>query len=284
MPAATNPELIVCPGGTRRVRSWVINVIFDLDGVLWHGSEPIRGAPEAVARLIGSGHDVLFATNNSWAPLARQEDKLAGLGVDATGRVVSSATAAASLVESGTSVFVLGGPGVAEAVRARGAETVAVAPVEDGPPQVDAVIAGLDFDLTYDRLRMAVTAVRNGARFIGTNHDPTFPSEHGLLAGGGSIVAAVATGAETPPVFAGKPHQPMADLAVSRLGAGGLMIGDRPDTDGLFARRMGYRFGLVLSGVTSAQEAAELDPQPDLIAADVPALLELELELGFGDG
>lgn len=251
-------------------------MIFDLDGVLWHGSEPIDGAPEAVARLIGVGHEVLFATNNSWAPLARQERKLAGLGIEATGRVVSSATAAASLVRSGARVFVLGGPGIAEAVRARGAEVVGVAPVEDGPPRVDEVIAGLDFDLTYDRLRMAVTAVRNGARFIGTNHDPTFPTQHGLLAGGGSIVAAVAAGAETSPILAGKPHQPMADLVVGRLGSEGLMIGDRPDTDGLFAERMGYRFGLVLSGVTTAAEAADLDPPPDLIAADVAELLDLE--------
>ena len=81
-------------------------------------------------------------------------------------------------------------------------------PVADrgaGPPTLDAVIVGLDFDLSYDRLRMAVTAVRNGARFIGTNHDPTYPTEHGLWAGGGSIVAAVHVASETEPAFAGKP-------------------------------------------------------------------------------
>ncbi len=245
--------------------------------MLWHGSEPIAGAAAAVARLIAEGHEVLFATNNSWSTIGRQEQKLAALGIDAGGRVISSASAAASLLKPGAKVFALGGPGIVEEAEIRGAHCVPVAPVASGPATLDAVIVGLDFDLSYDRLRMAVTAVRNGARFIATNHDPTFPTEHGLLAGGGSIVAAVATASETEPLFAGKPHRPMADLAVARLGADGLMIGDRPDTDGRFADRMGYRFGLVLSGVTDAAAAAMLGQAPDVVAADVADLLAGQL-------
>ncbi len=245
--------------------------------MLWHGSEPIAGAAAAVARLIAEGHEVLFATNNSWSTIGRQEQKLAALGIDAGGRVISSASAAASLLKPGAKVFVLGGPGIVEEAEIRGAHCVPVAPVASGPATLDAVIVGLDFDLSYDRLRMAVTAVRNGARFIATNHDPTFPTEHGLLAGGGSIVAAVATASETEPLFAGKPYRPMADLAVARLGADGLMIGDRPDTDGRFADRMGYRFGLVLSGVTDAAAAAMLGQAPDVVAADVADLLAGQL-------
>ena len=219
-----------------------------------------RGRSRRSPRLIAAGHPVLFATNNSSAPLGEQEARLERLGIEARGRVISSATAAGSLVEPGDRVFVLGGPGIVEAIEARGATSVAVGPVEQRAAEVDVVVVGLDFQLSYERLRMAVVAVRNGARFIATNHDPTFPSEHGLLPGGGSIVAAVATASETEPVYAGKPNTPMAQLALSRLGSGGLMIGDRNDTDGLFARRTGYRFGLVLSGVTSREMADALAP------------------------
>ncbi len=245
--------------------------------MLWHGSEPIAGAAPAVTRLMAAGHAALFATNNSSATLAQQEAKLERLGIEAKGRVISSATAAGSLVQPRERVFVLGGPGVVEAIEARGATSVAVGPIEERAAQVDVVVVGLDFQLTYERLRMAVGAVRNGARFIATNHDPTFPSEHGLLPGGGSIVAAVATASESQPVYAGKPNTPMAQLALSRLGPGGLMIGDRHDTDGLFAKRTGYRFGLVLSGVTSSEQARAQAPPPDVIAPDVAALLRTEV-------
>ncbi len=264
-----------------RVRSDVIDpipgFIFDLDGVLWHGTEPIPRACEAVARLIAADYPVLFATNNSSATVATQEAKLDRFGIDATGRVLSSAIAAASLISAGDRVFVLGGAGINEAVEARRGECVAVTAPDAGPPELDSVIVGLDFDLSYDRLRMAVTAIRNGARFIGTNHDPTYPTEHGLWAGGGSIVAAVRTAAETDPIFAGKPHQPMADLAVALLGPNALMIGDRNDTDGDFARKAGFRFAMVLSGVTSANEAELLDPAPDIIAIDVAEVLASEV-------
>ena len=252
-------------------------MIFDLDGVLWHGNHAIPQACQAVGRLIEAGHDVLFATNNSASTVVQQQEKLGRFGIDASGRILSSAMAAASLISEGEQVFVLGGAGIHEAVEARGGICVPVSPGEAGGPQLDAVIVGLDWDLSYDRLRMAVTAIRNGARFIGTNHDPTYPTEHGLWAGGGSIVAAVRTAAETEPVFAGKPHQPMADLAIERLGSEGLMIGDRDDTDGDFARTAGYRFGMVLSGVTSAAEAAQLDPAPDVIASDAAELLAAEV-------
>ena len=264
--------------------------IFDLDGVLWHGTVPIPRACESVAGLIDAGHPVLFATNNSAATVATQEAKLGRFGIDATGRILSSAMAAASLIEPGDRVFVLGGAGIEEAVEARGAMCVRIADDGVGPPALDAVIVGLDFDLSYDRLRAAVMAVRNGARFIGTNHDPTYPTEHGLWPGGGSIVAAVRTASETEPIFAGKPHHPMAALARSRIGSDALMVGDRNDTDGDFARQAGFRFALVLSGVTSAAEADVLDPGPDVIASDVSELLAIEVGLdqqansGKGDG
>ena len=76
------------------------------------------------------------------------------------------------------------------------------------------------------------------------------------------------------PVVAGKPHQPFADLVTARFGTDGIMVGDQPLTDGRLAVRLGYRFGLVLTGVTK-QGDLPVDPTPDLIAADLPALVAL---------
>ena len=111
-------------------------------------------------------------------------------------------------------------------------------------------------------MRTAGRAVLDGARLIGTNRDSTFPTPHGLEPGGGSIVAAIASVGGVEPVFAGKPEQPMADLVCDLVGAPPstmLMVGDRPETDGLFADRVGCRFALVESGVTGTGEGTHVD-------------------------
>jgi len=242
---------------------------FDLDGVMWTGREPIPGSAETVAALVENGHRVAFVTNNSFATVADQEAKLASFGIAAEGRVITSAMAGAALVEPGERVYVLGGPGIVEAVEARGGVVVDGADSDDRP---DAVLVGLDRSLSYERLSRAVLALRSGARFVATNTDATYPSERGMLPGGGSIVAAVrcATGVE--PVVAGKPHDPLAQLVRSILGPDGIMIGDRPETDGRFALAMGYRFGLVLTGVTSGDDLP-IEPQPAWVGDDVAQLV-----------
>jgi 4-nitrophenyl phosphatase len=241
--------------------------LLDLDGVVWLSGVPIPGSVEAVARLRAAGQRVVFVTNNSFARVGDQEAKLAAIGVLAAGDVVTSAMAAAGLLEPGSTALVCGGPGVDEALRARG-----VTPVTDG--RADAVIVGFDRGFDFERLRVASGAVRAGARLVGTNDDATFPTPEGEIPGGGSILAAVAYASSTEPVVAGKPFLPMADAVRALVGDGPhVMIGDRPSTDGLFARRLGARFGLVLSGVTKPDELP-VEPAPDVVGADLADLVD----------
>jgi len=251
--------------------SWAL----DLDGVIWTGRQPIPGSAEAVSQLIEDGHQVAFVTNNSYTTVAEQEAKLASFGIEAGGRVVTSAMAGASLINPGERVFVLGGPGVDEAVRARDAELLTEDDSRRHPP--DAVIVGLDRGLTYDRLSTAVLAIAGGARLVATNTDATYPSEVGFLVGGGAIVSAVVCASGRPAEVAGKPRRPMADLVRSRMGSHGVMIGDRPETDGQFAGALGYDFGLVLSGVTAEADLPVL-PEPAWTTADLATMVELVLE------
>jgi HAD superfamily hydrolase (TIGR01450 family) len=245
-------------------------VAIDLDGVIWRSTEPIRGAADAVARLREAGVPVAFVTNNAWPTVTEQEARLAALGIDATGAVVSSPQAAATLLQPGEHVLVAGGPGVREAVAAVGA-TPWTYDEADGSP-VDAVVVGYHRDFDYDRMRIASSAVRSGARLVATNDDATFPTAEGEVPGNGAIVAGIATAAGTAPTVAGKPNPPMVELVRSRLGPDGMVIGDRPDTDGRFARALGWRFGLVLTGVTAPADLP-VDPEPDLVAVDLAALV-----------
>lgn len=245
-------------------------VLCDLDGVVWLSHQPIPGSVEAIARLRAAGHRVLFVTNNSFSTLAEHEAALAGIGIPAVGDVLSSAMAAAKLMHPGERALVCAGDGVREALEARGVECRTVGRDDDGGP-VDAVVVGLHRWFDYAGLMRANAAIRAGARLIGANHDPSYPTPEGVIPGGGAILAAIETASERRGVVAGKPHRPMADMVRAVIGdaavATAVMVGDRPDTDGAFARQLGCRYVHVRTGVT-VDEAA-MEPEPDLIADDL---------------
>jgi HAD superfamily hydrolase (TIGR01450 family) len=234
----------------------------DLDGVVWLADTPVPGAASAVARLRGRGERVVFLTNNSAPTVGDYLGKLAGMGVPTEAEdLCTSAQAAARLVAPGARALLCGGPGVREALEARGVEVVLHGPA-------DAVVVGWHRDFDFDRLAAATAALHWGAVLIGTNEDPTYPTPEGELPGGGALLAAVATAGRAVPVVAGKPHDAMVELVAERVGEVEVLVGDRPSTDGLFARRVGARFALVLSGVTTEADLP-VHPVPDLVAPDL---------------
>jgi 4-nitrophenyl phosphatase len=257
-----------------------LSILLDLDGVLWRADKPVAGAAAALARLGGAGHRIAYFTNNSHPTVADNVAKLGEMGVATTaGLVLSSAQAAAALGSAGERALVVGGPGIVEALTARRLDAV----VCDGPggsDGFDLVVVGIDPAFDYRRLARAMAAIRAGARLVGTNADATYPTPSGELPGGGSILAAVAVASHADPVVAGKPEEPAAELVRVRLGRVDLVIGDRLSTDGVFARRLGAAFGLVLSGVTPAGHG-HLDPVPDHEAVDLAHLVDDLLEKRF---
>jgi 4-nitrophenyl phosphatase len=247
---------MTCPRGTPAV-------VLDLDGVLWLGDEPLPGAADAVARFRAAGLAVGFMTNNSSLPVSGYVDKLARIGVDADpSEVLTSALAAAELLAAdlppGSKILACSGPGVVEALEARGFEVVDAGKPDPGP--VAAVVVGWHRTFDFDRLDRASGAVRAGARFVATNTDATYPAPDGLLPGNGALVAAVATAAGRRPEVAGKPEPPTVALVRARFGERGVMAGDRPSTDGALAEALGWPFALVVSSATlSGDETTDHD-------------------------
>jgi 4-nitrophenyl phosphatase len=243
--------------------------ILDLDGVLWLSDDAIPGSADAVARLRARGDRVLFVSNNSSAPVGDYLAKLDRVGVPTeSADLVTSAQAAATLLEPGQTALACAGPGVEEALKARG-----VRAVRSGP--ADAVVVGWHRDFDYDGLTRAARAVMDGARLIGTNDDATYPTPQGPIPGGGAILAAVATAAGVEPTVAGKPYDTMTELVRARLGSelnGSTVVGDRPTTDGRLAVALGVRFALVLSGVTKEGDLP-VDPEPAEIVPDLASLV-----------
>jgi glycerol-1-phosphatase len=250
-------------------------VCCDLDGVLWRGDEPIPRGAAAVAELRAQGLRVAFLSNNSSLTVSDVIAKLARVGVAADSEdVLTSALAAADLLHrsltNGAEVLTCAGPGVTEALNGVGLRIV------DRPPAA-AVVVGFHRDFDFEQLDRASQAIRDGARFVATNLDATYPIPGGLLPGAGAIVAAIATAAGATPEVAGKPSPAMAELVRHRLGASGMVVGDRPSTDGALAAELGWPFALVLSGVTGrvAPPGGETvpDPPPPVVGDDLASVV-----------
>jgi glycerol 3-phosphatase-2 len=249
-------------------------LLCDLDGVVWLAHHAIPGSVEAIAAARAAGHRVLFVTNNSGSRIEDVEASLAALGIPAEGDVLSSAQAAALLLQPGERALVCGGPGIVQALEIRGVEVCPAAEVDAGA-SVDAVVVGWHRWFDFEGLTRAARAIWAGARLIGTNDDATYPTPDGPIPGGGSILAAVRTASGVEPEIAGKPYDPMAALVRRVIGAdrvsSAVMIGDRPSTDGLFAITLGCRYAQVWSGVTPV--GTVVNPAPDLVGDDLAAVV-----------
>ncbi|HEY7470347.1 MAG TPA: HAD-IIA family hydrolase [Acidimicrobiia bacterium] len=243
-----------------------MNVICDIDGVVYRGDRLLPGSDLALRRVLDAGIGLWFATNNSTqspAKVSAKISRITGVEIPPESIVTSSQAAVTMLGGDVGPVMVLGSEGIHAALSEVGIEST------DDPRQASALLVGLDWDLDYDRLTRAADAVRFGARFIATNTDPTFPIADGLLPGGGACVAAVQATTGVAPEIAGKPHQPMRDLLRAKGIGAAWVIGDRLDTDVAMARsEEDWKSILVLTGVTARSETAGADHVvPDLASA-----------------
>jgi 4-nitrophenyl phosphatase len=249
-------------------------VCCDLDGVVWRGEAPIPGSAAAIDALRAAGWRIAFVTNNSSLRVADYVERLASHGITAApDEMCTSAQAAAVVVaarvRAGASVLASAGPGVVEALEACGLRVV------DAPP-ADAVVVGFHRDFDFAGLTRAADAVRAGALYVATNLDPTYPVPDGMIPGAGALAAAVTTASGRAPIAAGKPEAPMADLVRGRYGNRGVVVGDRPSTDGLFAATLGWPFALVMSGVAGRVGGEPVpDPAPPYVASDLAALVPM---------
>ncbi len=247
-------------------------LITDMDGVLWHGRTPMPGLVEFFHFL--REHDVRFvcATNNASVLAEALAERLQGWGTDVTAEeIVTSSIATADYLESSlppaARLYVVGMEGLRVPLQRKGFELA-----EDN---VAAVVAGIDWNLTFNQLKRAALNIRAGAKFIGTNGDRTFPSAEGIIPGAGAILAALEAATDVKPFIIGKPEPVLYQMALSRLQAvpeQTLVLGDRLETDILGAVRLGLKSALVLSGVTTRQQLAASDYQPDWIFDDIADL------------
>ena len=254
--------------GERVIRNWLM----DMDGVLVHEEHAIPGAPEFIARLRERGAPFLVLTNNSIYTRRDLAARLRLSGLDVPEESIwTSALATATFLEDqrpGGTAFVIGEAGLTTALHEAGYT------LSERDP--DYVILGETRTYSFERLTRAIRLVSAGARFIATNPDATGPSTEGPTPATGSVAALVSRATGVQPYFVGKPNPLMMRSALNAIAAHSedtAMIGDRMDTDVISGLEAGLETILVLTGVTTEDEAERFPFRASRVVGSVAELL-----------
>ena len=287
-------------------------VLLDLDGTLYYEEHALPGAVELVRRLQARGLPYACLTNSTSNP-ERISARLGRMGIQVDPAHIYTAAAAAcdyvlerfagqspprgsgttshpqsvprseapglAVSRSGASsrkprVFNLSTEGVHDMLDGK------VVWVNDDRGPCDAVVCGVPVNVyaTEERQRTAMILLRRtGAELVGICADRVYPSPRGMEFGVGAMCAMLAYAANVSPVFCGKPERFFFLELCRRLGAEPgrcVLVGDNLESDIAGAKGVGMKAALVLTGVSSRDDAARLPPElrPDWVA---PGLAEL---------
>jgi NagD protein len=253
----------------REIRSWLM----DMDGVLVHEEQAIPGADRFISRLRETGTPFLVLTNNSIYTRRDLAARLGASGLDVPEESIwTSALATARFLEDqrpGGSAFVIGEAGLTTALHEAGYTLTERAP--------DYVVLGETRTYSLERITLAIRLIVKGARFIATNPDPTGPSPDGPTPATGSVAALISHATGVQPYFVGKPNPLMMRSALNAIDAHSettAMIGDRMDTDIVSGLEAGLETVLVLTGVTTRDEAERFPYRAARIVDSVAALAD----------
>lgn len=250
-------------------------LLIDLDGVVWIGSEPVPGSPQALQSLLAAGKRIVFVTNNPGRPPTAYAERLRELGVEVgPEQIVTAGMVAARLAGeaagAGGGAFVIGAPALKEMVAATGARLLE----GEEAREADVVVVSGHRGFDYAELLAAKRALDRGASLLATSRDPTMPFPGGEVPGTGAVLAAVETASGRRAEIAGKPERHLFEMAVEAIGGGrAAMVGDRISSDIEGGRGAGLETILVLSGATSREEAEGADRAPDHVLDDLSGLL-----------
>ncbi|NYT03722.1 MAG: HAD-IIA family hydrolase [Candidatus Methanofastidiosa archaeon] len=254
-------------------------VFMDIDGVLYRGHYPIKGAKEFIDYLIEEGIKFICVTNNSAKTPSDYSKRLRNMKINIGEKeIINSGVATVEFLKDtflkekeNLSAYVVGGDGLVSLIENSGIK------IDENNP--DIVVVGWDISFTYEKMKKASLAIQNGAIYIGTNPDLTYPSHEGILPGCGAILASITAASGVEPIIIGKPKTLIMEMAAKRISAKkdqSLMIGDRIDTDILAGRNFGIRTALVLSGVVDKSEALKSHIKSDYVFED---MMELYINL-----
>lgn len=249
-------------------------LILDMDGVLWRDTEPIGDLPTLFKKIQLLGWKTIFVTNNATRSVSQYVEKLASFGITVDqSQIINSGLATVIYLKerhpSGGPVYIIGEEGLFDSLEEHGFWQSTTKPL--------AVIASLDRDLTYEKLKLGATFIRSGVAFLGTNPDPSLPTPGGYIPGTGAILAALEAATEKKPIIMGKPSPTMYQIALNYLQIepeNALVIGDQMPTDIAAGIEAGCQTALVLTGVSDENTPNSYNYKPTFISPSLTQLID----------
>jgi len=245
--------------------------IFDMDGVIWDGDRRIPYAAEKINGLIAVGKKVVFLSNNSLRSRNTYVKRLKEFGITTKKEDVIVSSYAAGLYimkKNGSSkVYAMGTEDLKEELREAGHDIV-----EEG---ADFVIAGLDKELNYKKMTIALQNLMNGAELIACAPDVTYLENGRIMPGSGAFVKALEASSGKIATLVGKPSKIIMEVAkdLMRLKPSEcIAVGDKLNTEILAGLREGMATALVLTGETKLDDVRKSDIKPDYILKDLREL------------
>ena len=259
--AENNPEKL------RQTRCFLL----DMDGTFYLGGKLLPGALDFIHLLEQRGIDYLFLTNNSSRTKSEYAQKIQLLGLSISENKIFTSGEATALYlarqKQNARLYVAGTPALEREFTAFGFTIT-----EDAP---DFVVLGFDTTLTYAKIWKICDLVTAGVPWIATHPDINCPTENGFMPDIGAMIAMIAASTgHQPNLIIGKPHQPIVDAIVAKVGlpvSKICMVGDRLYTD-IALGSTGISTVLVLSGETHQEDLADSPFRPDYVMENLGEL------------
>lgn len=254
--------------------------ITDMDGVIYRDDDPLPGSIDLV-NYLKNNHEITFLTNNSTKTPSQYVKKLNKIDIEVFEDQIMTSGKATALylkdeIEDVSECFVIGGSGLISMIKGVGWDVVSFNEMKDRWEEINTVVMGWDQNFNFEKMKYATLAIRNGAKFIATNPDTTYPSNEGIIPGAGALISSVETASETEPKVIGKPNSLMFKEMTIDKDKDIYMVGDRLDTDIKFGKNIGAKTVLVLTGINNEEDLKNIPKGqlPDHVFKDAEELLK----------
>jgi HAD superfamily hydrolase (TIGR01450 family) len=261
----------------RAILQNIRNFVVDLDGVVYLLHTPIRENVDFLRFARLRGFRIAFLSNNTFLPREGYAAKLNAMGVEAgVEEIFTSAFVTAGYLQRekpGGRVYAIGEKGLKEELRRAGLKLLP----RFSPRGVDFVVVGLDRRFTFQKMKTGLDFLLKGAQLVGTNPDPTYPTDSGVIPGAGAIIASLERASGQRARIIGKPSPDILLFLLETLHfrrEETAIIGDRIDTDILLGKNCGVLAILVLTGVAKREEVLSSPVQPDIVVRTLQELRE----------
>lgn len=238
--------------------------VLDMDGTVYLGDHLIPGSLNFIHKLIESGRDYIFFTNNASRIPTYYVEKLKKMGLTVTeDKIMTAGDVTIAFLKTyypNAKVYLNGTPLLETSFRDKG-----ITLVQDNP---DVAVQSFDTTLTYDKLDRICRYIRNGVPFIATHMDINCPTEDGFMPDSGAMCALITASTGVKPRYLGKPWKETMDMVLELTGykkEAIAFVGDRIYTDVATGVNNGAKGFLVLTGESDMNTVANSNVIPTCI-------------------